>query len=230
MTDFPGIPGYKIVSKLNTGGMATIYLGIQEKLNRKVAIKVLQPSLLRTKDADVRFEQEAKTAASLSHSNIIQIHDTGKIEEFHYIVMEYLEESLRDKMNLNNCHGSKRGILPNGFFKVIHWIVCQKGQFLPKIGLSYQHRFHVMVVFPGLAFKLFPHTSDVVLRVVRCPALLSFNTPGHSLQDITRTITVIVPRFAGRIVVRACPYIPGDLVIVCLSVARSNSNNSELRD
>jgi len=101
MADFPGIPGYKIVSKLNTGGMATIYLGIQEKLNRKVAIKILQPFLLKTKDADVRFEQEAKTAAGLSHSNIIQIHDTGKIDDFHYIVMEYLEESLRDKMNLN---------------------------------------------------------------------------------------------------------------------------------
>ncbi len=101
MADFPGIPGYKIVSKLNTGGMATIYLGIQEKLNRKVAIKILEPFLIKTKDSDIRFEQEAKTAASLSHSNIIQIHDTGKIEDFHYIVMEYLEESLRDKMNLN---------------------------------------------------------------------------------------------------------------------------------
>jgi serine/threonine-protein kinase PpkA len=101
MVDFPGIPGYKIVSKLKTGGMATIYLGIQEKLNRKVAIKILEPFLLKTKDADVRFQQEAKTAARLSHSNIIQIHDTGKIDNYHYIVMEYLEESLRDKMNLN---------------------------------------------------------------------------------------------------------------------------------
>lgn len=101
MVDFPGIPGYKMVSKLNTGGMATIYLGIQEKLNRKVAIKILEPFLIKTKDSDIRFEQEAKTAASLSHSNIIQIHDTGKIEDYHYIVMEYLEESLRDKMNLN---------------------------------------------------------------------------------------------------------------------------------
>jgi len=101
MADFPGIPGYKIVSKLNTGGMAAVYLGIQEKLNRKVAIKILEPFLLKNKDTDVRFEQEAKTAASLSHSNIIQIHDTGKVDEYHYIVMEYLEESLRDKMNLN---------------------------------------------------------------------------------------------------------------------------------
>jgi serine/threonine protein kinase len=101
MTDFPEIPGYKIVSKLNTGGMAAVYLGIQEKLNRKVAIKILEPFLLKTRETALRFEQEAKTAASLSHSNIIQIHDTGKIDDYHYIVMEYLEESLRDKMNLN---------------------------------------------------------------------------------------------------------------------------------
>jgi serine/threonine protein kinase len=101
MADIPGIPGYKIISKLNEGGMAVVYLGIQEKLNRKVAIKILEPFLLITKDTAVRFEKEAKTAASLSHSNIIQIHDTGKIDEYHYIVMEYLEESLRDKMNLN---------------------------------------------------------------------------------------------------------------------------------
>ena len=101
MADFPGIPGYKILSKLNTGGMAAVYLGIQEKLNRKVAIKILEPFLLKAKETAARFEQEAKTAASLSHSNIIQIHDTGKIDDYHYIVMEYLEESLRDKMNLN---------------------------------------------------------------------------------------------------------------------------------
>jgi serine/threonine protein kinase len=101
MADFPGIPGYKILSKLNTGGMAAVYLGIQEKLNRKVAIKILEPFLLKTKETAARFEQEAKTAASLSHSNIIQIHDTGKIDDYHYIVMEYLEESLRDKMNQN---------------------------------------------------------------------------------------------------------------------------------
>jgi serine/threonine protein kinase len=101
MANFPGIPGYKIISKLNTGGMASVYLGIQEKLNRRVAIKILEPFLLKTKDTALRFEQEAKTAASLSHSNIIQIHDTGKIDDFHYIVMEYLEESLKDKMNLN---------------------------------------------------------------------------------------------------------------------------------
>jgi len=98
MTDFPGIPGCKIISVLGEGGMANVYLGIQEKLNRKVAVKVLKTSGLKDKTIAARFDQEAKTAASLSHSNIVQIYDTGQSGENHYIVMEYLAESLKDRL------------------------------------------------------------------------------------------------------------------------------------
>ncbi len=99
MANFPLIPGYKIISKLGEGGMAKVYLGIQEKLNRKVAIKILEPSLLKDEVTRSRFEREARTAASLSNFNIIQIFDTGKVGDFYYIVMEYLQESLRDRIN-----------------------------------------------------------------------------------------------------------------------------------
>lgn len=98
MTDFPGIPGYKIIGELGKGGMARVFLGIQEKLNRQVAIKVLEPGLFQKESTIVRFENEARTAAGLNHSNIITILDTGKIGQYYYIVMEYLEESLRDRM------------------------------------------------------------------------------------------------------------------------------------
>lgn len=98
MIDFPGIPGYKIIGELGKGGMARVFLGIQEKLNRQVAIKVLEPGLFQKESTIVRFENEARTAAGLNHSNIITILDTGKVGEYYYIVMEYLEESLRDRM------------------------------------------------------------------------------------------------------------------------------------
>ncbi len=98
MADFPRIPGYKILTELGEGGVATVYLGIQERLNRKVAIKILKPLLLKDKVTALRFEREAKTAAMLSHSNIIQIFDIGKAGDYHYIVMEYLEESLKERM------------------------------------------------------------------------------------------------------------------------------------
>ncbi|HLP58084.1 MAG TPA: hypothetical protein VK186_04605, partial [Candidatus Deferrimicrobium sp.] len=84
MTGFPKIPGYKIISALGEGGMAAVYLAIQEKLGRNVAIKVLEPSLLKNDIAAARFDREARTAAGLSHSNIIQIFDYGKSGNYHY--------------------------------------------------------------------------------------------------------------------------------------------------
>lgn len=98
MAEYPVIPGCKIVSMLGEGATAAVYLGIQESLGRKVAVKVLNPSLLERKEIAVRFEREARTAANLSHSNIIQIFDTGRVGDYYYIVMEYLDESLRDRM------------------------------------------------------------------------------------------------------------------------------------
>ncbi|MCK4763335.1 MAG: serine/threonine protein kinase [Candidatus Aminicenantes bacterium] len=99
MADFPDIPGCEIIADMKEGGMATIYLGIQRTLNRKVAVKVLQPSFLKNEDASARFQREAKTAAAIPHSNIIQIFDAGTMGDSHYIVMEYLEESLRERLD-----------------------------------------------------------------------------------------------------------------------------------
>lgn len=101
MWDVPEIPGYRMVKKLGEGGMSSVYSAIQEKLSRKVAIKILKPSLLKNTTIAARFEREAKTAATLYHSNIIQIFDVGKSGQYNYIVMEYLEESLKDLMRVN---------------------------------------------------------------------------------------------------------------------------------
>lgn len=101
MAELPEIPGYEILSQLGEGGMSTVYLGIQKKLNRKIAIKILEPSLLKKKKIEERFMKEAQIAANLHHSNIIQILDTGKIENYHYTIMEYLNESLKDRMRQN---------------------------------------------------------------------------------------------------------------------------------
>jgi serine/threonine protein kinase len=101
MAELPEIPGYEILSQLGEGGMSTVYLGIQKKLNRKIAIKILEPSLLKKKKIEERFMKEAQIAANLHHSNIIQIFDTGKIQNYHYTIMEYLNESLKDRMRQN---------------------------------------------------------------------------------------------------------------------------------
>jgi len=104
MSDFPVISGYEILSSLGEGGVAKVYLAVQEKLKRKVAIKLLNPFFLKDKVVAMRFEREAKTAASLSHSNIIHIFDTGIDGDYHYIVMEYMEENLRERLNVEPQH------------------------------------------------------------------------------------------------------------------------------
>ncbi len=87
---------YDIVDKLGEGGMATVYLAHELALDRRVAIKVMSPALLYSGDEMVeRFRREARTAASLSHPNIIPIYAVRLTERLMYFVMKYVEgESL----------------------------------------------------------------------------------------------------------------------------------------
>ncbi len=96
MIALPYIPDYIIESVLGEGGMATVYLGVQQKLQRKVAIKVLDPALLKNKILADRFMIEAQTSANLNHPNIISIYDVGQVGKYYYIVMELLDGSLKD--------------------------------------------------------------------------------------------------------------------------------------
>lgn len=96
MNALPYIPDYIIESVLGEGGMATVYMGVQQKLQRRVAIKVLDPALLKNKILADRFMIEAQTAANLNHPNIISIYDVGQVGKFYFIVMELLDGSLKD--------------------------------------------------------------------------------------------------------------------------------------
>jgi len=98
MGDSPHIPGLQIKRELGRGGMATVYLAFQEKLQREVAVKILAPHLLQDGEFVARFVKEAETAAKLHHSSIIPIFDIGESGTARYIVMEYLEETLKDKV------------------------------------------------------------------------------------------------------------------------------------
>ncbi|MGH8041420.1 MAG: protein kinase domain-containing protein [Rudaea sp.] len=84
------IPGYKILRQLGRGGMATVYLAVQESVQREVALKVMSPSLLADPDFGERFLREARIAARLHHRNVVGVHDVGRAGECHYIAMEYL--------------------------------------------------------------------------------------------------------------------------------------------
>lgn len=83
------IKGYQIQGILAKGGMATIYIAMQESLKRQVALKVLDPKL----DATILdlFLEESRIIASLKHPNIIPVIDVGRVGIHFYHAMEYLE-------------------------------------------------------------------------------------------------------------------------------------------
>ncbi len=83
------IQGYKIQGILAKGGMATIYIAMQESLKRQVALKVLDPKL-DTKLLNL-FLEESRIIASLKHPNIIPVFDVGRVGIHFYHAMEYLE-------------------------------------------------------------------------------------------------------------------------------------------
>ncbi|GIW22162.1 MAG: hypothetical protein KatS3mg068_1169 [Candidatus Sericytochromatia bacterium] len=85
---------YKIENKIGSGGMGDIYLALDKRLERYVAIKVLNFTQVNLNEKDEfvnRFKSEAKAIARLNHHNIVGIYDFGESDNFYYIVMEYVD-------------------------------------------------------------------------------------------------------------------------------------------
>ncbi len=82
---------YEVMAELGRGGMATVYLAHDIALDRKVAIKVISPSLLAGEGMVERFKREARTAASLSHPHIIPIYAVKETDRILYFVMKFVE-------------------------------------------------------------------------------------------------------------------------------------------
>jgi len=85
------IPGYSLKRELGRGGMARVYLAVQNSLDREVALKVMKPELGADPSFAARFQSEARTIAQLSHPNIIPIYDVGITEDdVYYLTMQYM--------------------------------------------------------------------------------------------------------------------------------------------
>ncbi len=78
VSDFPDIPGHRIIRRIGSGGMATVYLAEQLGAGRKVAIKVLRSEHSSDPEAVQRFENEARTIGRLDHPHIVRIFDVGR--------------------------------------------------------------------------------------------------------------------------------------------------------
>src|SRR6202142_249809 len=82
---------YEIPSAVGAGGMGEVYKARDTRLDRTVAIKVLPTHLADRAELRERFEREAKTIASLNHSHICTLYDTGHQDDIDFLVMEYIE-------------------------------------------------------------------------------------------------------------------------------------------
>ena len=97
---------YTIEGEIGRGGMGVVYRARDERLQRRVAIKVLPPELAFQQDIRERFTREAQTAARLSHPHIVPIHSVGEGQGLVYFVMGYVDgESVAARIR-------RRGSLP----------------------------------------------------------------------------------------------------------------------
>ncbi len=83
------VAGYRLIEKIGSGSMGTVYKAIQLSLQRTVAIKILSPHLARNPSYVERFLREARAVARLSHPHVISGIDVGEAEGIRYFVMEY---------------------------------------------------------------------------------------------------------------------------------------------
>jgi serine/threonine protein kinase/WD40 repeat protein len=99
-------PRYRVLGLLGQGGMGAVYRAEHRRMERPVALKVINPGLIRNPETVQRFRQEVRTAAKLHHPNIVTAHDADEAGGLHFLVMEFVEgRSLADLI-------AERGPLP----------------------------------------------------------------------------------------------------------------------
>jgi len=81
---------FRILREIGRGGMGVVYEAQQQSLRRRVAVKVLPQSALRSQHSLQRFQREAQTAAALCHTNVVPIFGVGEEGSRHYIVMQLI--------------------------------------------------------------------------------------------------------------------------------------------
>jgi len=114
------IPGYRIKTELGRGGMARVYLALQESLDRDVALKVMSDTLSHDEEFCHRFIKEGRFVARLNHPNILTVHDIGDSNGHYYLSTEYISGgSVEDYLD--------QGITPARALQVVRDIAAALG-------------------------------------------------------------------------------------------------------
>jgi len=94
---------YTLLEELGGGGMGRVFKAVHRTLNRQVALKLLPPSPVQPPEAVERFHREVRALASLSHPNIVAVHDAGTADGAHFYVMDLVDGE--DLSRLVKKHG-----------------------------------------------------------------------------------------------------------------------------
>jgi eukaryotic-like serine/threonine-protein kinase len=93
------VGSYHILEVLGAGGMGEVFVALDTRLGRRVALKFLSPQFTSDPERVHRFRQEAHAASGLNHPNILTIYELGKHRGVHFIASELVEgETLRDRL------------------------------------------------------------------------------------------------------------------------------------
>jgi eukaryotic-like serine/threonine-protein kinase len=123
---------YEVVGPLGEGGMAVVYRGRRLADARQVAIKVLREQYAHDTEFVARFEREAQAVARLSHPHMVQVFDSGRDENVHFIVMEFVEgEDLKTLLR-------RVGALPEERAKAIGAQVCEALAYAHALGIVHR--------------------------------------------------------------------------------------------
>jgi len=98
MNKFPAIPGYEVKKFLGSGGTADVFMAVPTGKSRVMAIKTLSQNRFSNSQPLKRFLKEAQTISDLHHPNIVRIYEVGNAGRLHFMVMEYLPESLKQRL------------------------------------------------------------------------------------------------------------------------------------
>lgn len=158
---------YELLQPLGQGGMAKVYLAKDRFLGRRVAVKILHPSLSDDHRFLARFRREAEAAAALNHPHIVSVYDVGNDDNLHYIVMEYVEGlNLKELIVQNGALSPRRAV-------DIAWQVANALQYAHEHGLVHRDiKPHNIIVAPSGIVKV----TDFGIAKVTTEATLTEET------------------------------------------------------
>jgi len=182
---------YTVEAEIGRGGMGVVYRAIDTNLGRNVAIKALPEHLADDPERLARFEREARTLASLSHSNVAGIHGVEEVEGRRYLVLEYVDgETLAERLD--------RGALP----------VDEALEVCVQIAAGVEAAHEAGVIHRDLKPGNVMLTADGKVKVLDFGLAKESEEGSSSSLDLTRspTITAALSPTAAGVILGTAPY------------------------